>query len=132
MITLAVPIKNARLAVLANALDAADSGGVLRLYTGLRPGVGEALTTQTLLVSLLLPQPCTASLANGTLTLAPIPAALCQHSGTAVWARFTDGEGNGVADGDVGLTGSGAEVELSTLLLLAGGSVSVSVASLTE
>lgn len=132
MMTLSPLVKNARLAVIANALDAADSPGRLQLYTAPRPAIGEALTTQTLLVSLLLPQPCTASLANGTLTLAPIPPALCQHSGTAAWARFTDGNGNGVADVDVGLTGSGAEVELSTLLLLAGGSVSVSVASLTE
>lgn len=132
MITLAPAIKNARLAILANALDAADSGGVLRLYTAPRPGIGEALTTQTLLVEVHLPKPCTATLENGTLILASIPAALCQHSGTATWGRLCDGNGNGIADVDVGLTGSGAEVELSTLLLLAGGSVTVSVASLSE
>lgn len=132
MITLSVPIRNSRLAVIGNALDSAVAGGLLRIYSAPRPAIGEVLTEQILLVEIRLPKPCVWSLDDGKLTFAPIGEALCRRSGNAAWARFADGDERQVADMDVGLTDSGAEVELSKLVLFAGGAVNVQLAEISE
>lgn len=132
MITLSVPVRNTRLAVIGNALDSAVAGGLLRIYCAPRPAMGEVLTQQILLVEIRLPKPCVRSLDNGKLTFAPMGQALCRRSGTAAWARFADGDEREVADLDVGITGSGAEVELSTLTLFAGGAVNVGLADIVD
>lgn len=132
MITLSIPVKNSRLAVIGNALDAAVAGGVLRIYSAPRPAIGEELTEQILLVEIRLPKPSILSLDAGKLTFAPIGEALCRRSGKAAWARLADGDGHWVADLDVGLADSGAEVELSKLALFAGGAVNVQLAEISE
>jgi hypothetical protein len=132
MIALSLAIRHARLNVIAQALDSGVAGGLLRIYSAPRPGIGETLTGQTLLVEIRLPKPCTSSLNAGQLTFAPIHEALCRRSGTAAWARLCDGDEHQVMDIDVGLPGSGAELELSTLQLLKGGSVNVTLADLRE
>ncbi|MHA6896879.1 hypothetical protein ACQUJT_22780 [Ralstonia pseudosolanacearum] len=132
MITLSVPVRNRRLAVIGQALDAGAAGGLLRLYAAPRPEVGQPLTEQVLLAEVRLPKPCTGSLEGGRLVFAPIAPALCRRSGIATWARLCDSEGEWVADLDVGLPGSGAEVELPKLQLFAGGAISVELAELLE
>lgn len=94
--------------------------------------LGEALGDRLLLAEARLPKPCTASLVNGVLTLAPIARTLCRHSGTAVWARLLDGAEHIVMDLDVGLPGSGAELELLRVDLLAGGAVDITLGELVE
>lgn len=132
MITLSIPIRNARLAVIGNALDSGVAGGLLRIYSAPRPDIGEALTEQVMLVEIRLPKPSVWSLDVGKLTFAPIGEALCRRSGSAAWARLADGDERWVADLDVGLEGSGAEVELSKLQLFAGGAVNVNLAEISE
>ncbi|MHC6050624.1 hypothetical protein ACYT85_02820 [Ralstonia solanacearum] len=132
MITLSVPVRNSRLAVIGQALDAGAAGGLLRLYAAPRPDVGQPLTDQVVLVDIRLPKPCVLSLDGGRLVFAPIGQALCRRSGIAAWARLCDSEGAWVADLDVGLPGSGAEVELSRLQLFVGGAVNVELAELIE
>lgn len=132
MIALSLAVRNARLASISQALDAAVNPGLLRIYTGLRPVLGEALGDRLLLVEVRLPKPCTASLANGVLTFAPIARTLCRHSGAAAWARLLDGAEHIVMDLDVGLPDSGAELELHRLDLLAGGAVDITLGELVE
>jgi hypothetical protein len=132
MITLSIPIRNGRLAVIGNALDSGVAGGLLRIYSAPRPDIGEVLTEQILLVEIRLPKPSVWSLDVGKLTFAPIGEALCRRSATAAWARLADGDERWVADLDVGLEGSGAEVELSKLQLFAGGAVNVNLAEISE
>lgn len=132
MITLSIPIRNSRLAVIGNALDSAVAGGLLRIYSAPRPAIGEPITEQILLVEIRLPKPSVGSLDGGKLTFASIGEALCRRSGTAAWARLADGDERWVMDIDVGLPDSGAEVELSKLGLLAGGAVNVSLAEISE
>jgi len=132
MITLSIPIRNGRLAVIGNALDSGVAGGLLRIYSAPRPDIGEVLTEQILLVEIRLPKPSVWSLDVGKLTFAPIGGALCRRSGTAAWARLADGDERWVANLDVGLEGSGAEVELSKLQLFAGGAVNVNLAEISE
>ena len=132
MITLSMPVRNGRLAVIGNALDAGTVGGMLRVYSGPRPETGQALVEQIVLVELRLPKPCVLSLAGGRLVFAPIGEVLCRRSGIAAWARLADGDGRWVADLDAGLAGSGAELELSALQLFAGGAVNVNLAEISE
>jgi hypothetical protein len=132
MITLSVPIRNSRLAVFSTALDSALAGGLLRIYAGVRPAIGELLGGQILLVEIRLPKPATWRLDDGKLQFAPIGQALCRRSGTAAWARLLDGDERWIADLDVGLPGSGAEVELSRLALFAGGALVVQLAEICE
>lgn len=94
--------------------------------------MGEGLTEQQLLVEARLSKPSAASLTAGVLTFAPIPRALCRRTGTAAWARLLDGEERPVMDIDAGLPGSGAELELQRLDLLAGAAIDVTLAELAE
>jgi hypothetical protein len=135
MIVLAVAIRNARLQQIAQALDSAPSGGQLHLITEPRSDAGAVLTTQTVLASLRLANPCTQNLVGGILTLNPMPSAMAQRSGIAAWARFTNGDGTWVMDVDVGLLSdmnSTAEVKLDRVQLYAGGLVSVTLAEFVE
>ncbi|AKZ27074.1 bacteriophage-related protein [Ralstonia solanacearum] len=132
MITLSVPVRNGRLAVIGKALDAGVAGGLLRLYSAPRPEIGQALAEQVLLAEVRLPQPCMANLEGGRLVFAPIGQALCRRSGIVAWARLCDSDGRWVANLDAGLPDSGAEVELSKLQVFAGGAVNVELAELIE
>jgi hypothetical protein len=135
MIALAVGIRNARLQQIAQALDSAPSGGQLHLITEPRAEAGALLSTQTVLASLRLSNPCTANLQGGNLSLTPMPAAMAQRSGIAAWARFTNGDGTWVMDVDVGLISdmqSTAEVKLDHVQLYAGGLVTVTLAEFVE
>jgi len=132
VIALSIAVRNARLAAISQALDSAVDPGLLRIYTGPRPAIGEPLGDRLLLAEVRLPKPCTASLVNGVLTFAPIARALCRHSGTAAWARLLDGAEHIVMDLDVGLPDSGAELELQRLDLLAGGAVDITLGELVE
>jgi hypothetical protein len=76
--------------------------------------------TPTLLGTLPFTQPAgTISGYTLSLTVAGTPTATA--SGAAAWARIVDGAGALVYQGDCGLPGSGAFVELATLNIIAGG-----------
>lgn len=90
------------------------------------------LADQVLLAEIRLSKPCAASLNAGVLTFAPVPRGLCHHSGTATWARLLDGDERPVMDIDVGLAGSGAELELARVELLAGAAIDLTLAELSE
>ncbi len=131
MITYAVPVKNAMLTALATALDAADpEPGRLRLYSADQPEAGVEVGDQVLLADIALNLPC-GTVADGVLTLScPIADELLPASGTPAWARLVDGAGEWVADGDVGLTDSGALIELNSLTVYQGGIVRINAAAL--
>lgn len=132
MIVLAEAVRHLRLQAIAISLDGGVEGGLIRLYTAPRPDSGSALTGQLLLVELRLERPCLLGLADGVMTLVAPPDRLCLRSGRAAWARMLDGSGRAVLDADVGLAGSGAELELDRIDLLAGGAVRITSIELHE
>lgn len=111
------------------ALQAGTPATTLKFYTGSKPanpGVAPNGTTQKLLGTLT----CTSgvgTVAGNALTLDPItqdPSA--DDSGTATWARFVDGDGNGVIDVDVSDTTGNGFVKLNTTLIVVNGPISIS------
>lgn len=106
--------------------------GEIRLYTAPRPANADtALTTQTLLVTFEAPDPA-GTVTSGVFTGAAIAQAMSAETGTPVWARLVDSSGVVIGDANVGLTGSGAFVQLDNLNLVEGGYVSVTAFGITE
>lgn len=127
-----VSARNAFLATIASLVDAGTGAGLLRLYSGTRPATGAAITTQTLLATLTFSDPSFSAPSNGSMTANSIGSDLsADASGTATWFRITNSDGTFVADGNVGVFGSGADLELSTNVISVGGSVSLVAATIT-
>ncbi len=126
-----------RLKALTRAIDGGGAAGTLNIYDGTRPGTGAAITTQNKLAALPFAYPSAGTISGTTLPLLIGASQLALKTGTAAWARITASDGAFVADMDVGVSGSGKEVELAaggtpTVQLYEGGDVSASVASLVE
>lgn len=131
-IVLNTTLKNARLTAIKDAVDADTNPGKIKIYTGPQPDPGAELTTQTLLAELTFSKPC-GTVSNGVLTFDDIAEEdLAPATGTAAWARLSDGAGTWVADVDVGTSGSGAAIILNTTNIYQGGIVRITSAQITE
>lgn len=85
-----------------------------------------------LLGTLTFSQPC-GTVSVGVLTGDAITEdSAADNNGTASWARAVDGDGTFVMDGDVGVTDSGAFVELNTTAIVKDGPIRVTGFSITE
>lgn len=132
-IRLATPIRSARMQAILNAIDAAVGPGTLALYDGTQPAsVGGEITTQTLLGTVVFA--ATSGIAvDAVLTFYPFtPDGAADASGMATWARIRDGDGLFVADLDVGLTGSGAAIQMDNTQIYQGGVISVTSGVITD
>lgn len=129
-----IPVRNEMLTALKNRLDSADPvPGYMLMYTADQPATaGDPITDQTMLARINLALPCGA-IADGILTLTtPLEDSNVAASGTLAWGRLLDGSGTWVADFDIGLTGSGATLEISTssLIVYQGGILRINYATL--
>ena len=108
------------------------AGGTAEVYTEPRPTTsGAAITTQTLLVTFDFPDPA-ATVTDGVLTGNAIANAMNAATGDAAWTRLRDSSGVVIGDADVGITGSGAFMQLADLSLVEGGYCSVTAFGITE
>lgn len=124
-------IRNARLNVIRDAIDAGGSAGVLEIYSGSRPATGGTATT--LLGTLTFSTPSAPDASGGELTFNSITEdSSANASGTASWARITDGNGTFVMDMNVGESGSGAQIILNTVTIVEGGPIRVTSGSIVE
>ncbi|BAV81061.1 structural protein [Vibrio phage CKB-S1] len=124
-------IRNDMLALVATAVDVGPAASRLRIYGGVRPTIDGAPTT--LLAELNMSDPSFDAPANGQMSANAIsPETATPNSGTATWFRIVDGNGNTVVDGDVGLPGSGAELELGDVNILQNQEVRISSMTITE
>lgn len=95
------------------------SGDVLcQLYNGSAPSAGG--TPTTLLSEIILARPIGVITSN-VIVLSVPRTGLILASGTATWARFINGNGDFAYDCDVGVVGSGKEVQMASTELFAGG-----------
>ncbi len=126
-----VALRNAMLNEIATRTDAGPAGGFLRLYSGTRPSTGGTATT--LLAELQFSNTAFAPASGGVLTANAIsPDVSANANGTATWFRVVDSTGSFVFDGDVGLVGSGADLELNTTTISVGLAVAVTSFVITE
>lgn len=136
MMTLSPPLRNVRLQSIADAIDAGTDPGTLTLYTGPRPGNGAPLDAQIPLVEIPCPRPFATSVENGVLTGANFTEVMATGQGDAVWGRYRDGDGEFVADADVGeLDAEGnptSDINLPSRTIFAGALVRVTAATLAE
>jgi hypothetical protein len=107
-------------------------GGKLDFYTAPVPDdADEAISTQTLLVSVPLDDPA-GSATDGVWTSSPLDAVMVAASGDAAFVRAYDEFDTVIGDLDVGAIGSGAAIEIDDVSLTAGGYLLVSSFTLTE
>ncbi len=126
-----------RLQALTRALDADPVlPGRLLIYGGTAPSTGQPPDTAPLLASFSFSRPSLDNVTNKVLTLLNPTTVLVTTTGEATWARMVNGAGQFVVDLDVGLPADNAAVRLTTtsgtLMLYAGGELSVSLARLVE
>ena len=114
--------------LLAGWLD----GGEIRVYDGTRPASADtAVSTQTLLVTFEIADP-SGTVTNGVFTGTNPAVAMIAETGTAAWARIVDSSAGTICDVDVGVTNSGAVIELDNLSLVEGGYCTITSFVLTE
>ena len=128
-IGLATSVRNSRMNVIRDAIDAGAGPGLLRLYTGPRPATGGAVTT--LLAELTFSDPSYAAASSGSITANAINQDTSANAdGVAVWARIVDSTGQFVLDCDVGTSGS--DINLNSVSIATGLAVEITSSTLTD
>jgi len=118
-------LRNAR----ADAITtAAGASALLKIYDGTRPATGGTATT--LLATLTCNATFAGAASTGVLTLNSITSATAVATSTATWFRLTTSGGTFVMDGNVSTSGS--DLNLNTVSIVSGGTVSVTSATFTE
>lgn len=119
---------DALLAGLRDGIDADTHPGSVTLHALPTPGTpgGTGGPEQAILT---LAKPC-GSIASQVLTFA-LPLEALRIGGESIaWARLADGAGRWLADCTVGVTGSGAQIELDSLAGFPGGTVQLTAAAI--
>lgn len=127
MISISIAHNEARLNGTLTFMEVGMTGGAvahLRIYNGVRPANGGAVTT--LLVDIPLDNPPgTVTPGSGVLNLTSAALPLVAATGTASWARCVNAAGAEVFDCDVSDTTGTGEVQLPSTSLFAGGKTSL-------
>lgn len=117
-IRLGIPLRNARLQALADAVDAGDA--LLVIYDGsmpANPSNDPGLSVK--LIALPIPESFAESISSGVLTGNTLPETMAEASGAASWSRLTV-DGQTVLDMSVGDESSGHPVTLPDTQIYAG------------
>lgn len=126
IVTGSLAIRNARAVVHATAL----AGGAIHFYGGAMPAGGEA-PAGAYAGMVVLPSPA-GDVAAGAFALIPNLEAMALTNVTITWARVVDAGNNWLYDMDCGLEGSGAALELDSVDVQAGGTITVQSLILIE
>lgn len=117
-------VRNAKVDAAVDTLDVGGAG-TIKIYTGSQPATPATAASGTLLATITLPNPAFGSASGGSATLNDPASVNAVASGTAGWARFSDGAGTARWDGDVTATGGGGVVTLSSTSLTSGAPVDI-------
>ena len=121
MAILAPFANDAMLSALATTVNAgtANPNATLQIYTAPRPNGPVDGATGTLLATILLPDPAMSGPVNNELLLllSGLTTSITAD-GRAAWARFRTKDNTTIMDLDVGVVGSGADIELELVDLL--------------
>jgi hypothetical protein len=110
-VRLSTATRNALANALATQIDAAagsPNAAFINIYDGSQPASADtAVTSQILLAQLRFADPAFGAAAAGVITANTIVSDdLANATGTAAWARITDGDNKTICDIDVGTSGA--------------------------
>lgn len=113
-------------------IDGGAGAGTIQIRSGTRPVNGDAAATGTLLATLTFSDPAFGDTSTaGVATANSITQdSSADNTGTATWARILDSNSAPVMDGTVGT--SGADINLDSVSIVAGGTVSITSMTWTE
>ena len=120
--------RNAAADAIVDLLDVGGAG-TIEVRTGSQPTDPGTAATGTVLATFTLPATAFGSSSTGTVTLNTVASVTASATGTAGWFRMKNNAGTGVLDGTIGT--SGAELNLSSVSITSGGTVSIASGSLT-
>jgi len=118
--------------LLADTLGDLYNGGELKIYTGSQPATPTTGPTGTLLATITLPSPAFAASVAGVKSKAGVWSTLGLADGDAGWFRMKTSGATDPIDGSVGATGSGAEIEMDSVAIETGQTVTVSSYTITQ
>jgi hypothetical protein len=113
-------VKYSRMEAVRAKIDTGSGTACIKVYTTPRPATGGTPTGATLLATINLGNPSGTTTA-GDLALSVAAETIIAASGAPNWARVLDRDGAVVGDMSVGLPGSGADLEVGSSYLYAGG-----------
>jgi len=131
-IGISTAMRNSRLQLILDAMDAGGGAATLKFYTGPRPATGAAITTETLLATLTCSDPV-GTITTGVLTFDAVTEdSSADDTGTVAWARVDDSTTTFVCDLSVTVIAGGGDIEINTTGIVAGSPVSIVSAVITE
>jgi hypothetical protein len=112
----------------ADAVVSLLDGGTITIYDGPQPPSAnrDPAARSVRLVTLQLDRPAFKPAVAGEAVANPMMSARAVASGTPTWFRGSTADGANIWDGDVGVEGSGADLELSAVMIPAGAEVLIS------
>lgn len=129
-VRIADTVRNSRIDAIRAAIDAGAGAGLLRIYSGSKPGTKGGTPAGTLLAELTCADPCGSS-SSGVLTFTvPFSDTSANATGTAAFFYLTDSTGAFVADGDCATSGS--DLNLTTTSIVSGQPVQVTSLTITD
>lgn len=130
-IALSDSARDARLQGILDLIETGSGDAALVVYTSPRPATGGTPTGATTIATAAIPYPC-GSVTNHELLLSLPTEVVVSNTGNPYWARLLNRDGGFVGDMSVGLTGSGADVEISAPTVYQGGILATLSAKITE
>ena len=121
-LTVSAGTANAMVDAVVDRLDGA-SPGTIKVYSGARPASPDDAATGTLLATFTLANPAFGTAASKAATINAVASVTGAATGTAGWFRAANSTGTAQFDGTVGT--SGADLNLDTLNIVAGGTVGI-------
>lgn len=115
-----------------NRIDGGSGAGVIKCYAGSMPATpDDAITSQTLLGTLTLSDPC-GSVSGKTLTFSAITQdSSADASGTIDFCRIEDSAGNAVVDGDASNNNGTGMFKFNTTTVVSGGPIAMTSGAIT-
>jgi hypothetical protein len=116
----------------ADALGDALDAGTLSIYSGSQPSSAEDSPSGTLLVTIALPADAFDPSSSGVIALSESIADAAVASDDAGWFRIESADNSLRYDGEVTATGDGGEIELDTITIVSGQTVTIDTFTITQ
>lgn len=121
-LTLSAGAGSAMVDALVDRLDG-GSAGTIKIYSGVRPSTPDDAVSGTLLATFTLGNPAFGNAAAKSAALSAVASVTAAATGTAAWFRAANSAGTAQFDGTVGT--AGADLNLNTTAIVAGGTVTI-------